>query len=128
MPGSSIPLLLGRRIRTLRRLRQWTQEGLAERAHLSGKFVGLVERAAGNPTLDVLVRIAEALQVEIAELFRFEEFVGHSDQDVHDARLVAERMCRYFVGRSPREVGRAVRVVEAALDLPRSARRRQGKT
>jgi transcriptional regulator with XRE-family HTH domain len=101
-----------------------TQEGLAERAHLSAKFVGLVERAVGNPTLDVLIRIASALEIEIAELFRFEEAEERSERASHDAGLVAERMSRYLVGRSAREVGRVVRIVEAALDLPPARRRR----
>ena len=86
--------------------------------------VGLVERAVGNPTLDVLIRIASALEIEIAELFRFEEAEERSERASHDAGLVAERMSRYLVGRSAREVGRVVRIVEAALDLPPARRRR----
>jgi transcriptional regulator with XRE-family HTH domain len=46
-----------------------TQEGLAERAGLSYKFLGEVERGAGNPTLETLQRISDALGVEIVELF-----------------------------------------------------------
>lgn len=60
---------LGARLRALRRARGLTQERLAERAGLSYKFVGEIERGQGNPTLETLVALAEALDVDVADLF-----------------------------------------------------------
>lgn len=60
---------LGARLRALRRARGFTQERLAERAGLSYKFVGEIERGQGNPTLATLVALAEALDVDVVDLF-----------------------------------------------------------
>jgi XRE family transcriptional regulator, regulator of sulfur utilization len=71
-PNKNYPILLGKRIRTLRNLKGWTQEQLGEQADMNYKYVGEVERGQQNPSFGVLVRIAGALKVEISELFRFE--------------------------------------------------------
>jgi len=60
--------LVGSRIRELRRARGLTQESLGERAGLSYKFIGEVERGMANPTLDTLAGIATALDVDVPEL------------------------------------------------------------
>ena len=64
--------LLGRRIKELRKKRGLTQEQLAEKCHMHYKFLGSVERATVNPTLKILKKIAAALDVSLAELFRYE--------------------------------------------------------
>lgn len=60
---------LGNRIRLLRVQRGLTQEKLAERAGLTPKFLGEVERVETNPSATSLVRIAAGLQVDIGDLF-----------------------------------------------------------
>lgn len=45
-----------------------TQEELAERASLSYKFVGQVERGKGNPTLTTLAALSDALGVRLVDL------------------------------------------------------------
>lgn len=60
---------LGQRVRELRLAYRATQEQLAERAGLSYKFIGEIERGKANPTVDTLSRLAKALRVEIHELF-----------------------------------------------------------
>src|SRR5262249_1227351 len=59
---------VGARIRTLRTALGLSQEALGERARLSYKFVGEVERGRGNPTLDTLNALATALGVTLARL------------------------------------------------------------
>jgi transcriptional regulator with XRE-family HTH domain len=56
-------------VRELRLARNYTQEELAERAGLSYKFIGEVERGIGNPSLSTLERLSGALDIDIAELF-----------------------------------------------------------
>ena len=63
---------LGTRLKQLRRARRMTQEQLAERAGLSYKFVGEVERGQGNPTLTTMAALAEALGVGLIDLLGFE--------------------------------------------------------
>ena len=45
-----------------------SQEELAEKADLSYKYVGEVERGCVNISLDSLVRIAKALKVKVSVL------------------------------------------------------------
>lgn len=60
---------LGRRVRVLRLERDYTQERLAERAGISYKFVGEVERGTANASVDTLEKIASALDVDVVDLF-----------------------------------------------------------
>jgi transcriptional regulator with XRE-family HTH domain len=62
---------LGERIRDLRKGKFLTQEILGERAMVSYKFVGEIERGDANPSISVLIRIATALEVSLSDLFTF---------------------------------------------------------
>lgn len=64
---------LGARIREFRRARRMTQETLGEKAGLSYKFIGEIERGQGNPTVDTLQALCRALGVDVAELFNLAE-------------------------------------------------------
>ena len=68
----SADILLGRRIRNLRNLKGWTQQELGNHADVNYKFIGEIERGQQNPSFNVLVKIASALEIELPELFRFE--------------------------------------------------------
>lgn len=57
-------------LRRLRHAKKMTQEDLAERAGLSARYVGGIERADVSASVTVLGRIADALEVEAAELVR----------------------------------------------------------
>ena len=63
---------LGTRLKQLRTSRRLTQEQLAERAGLSYKFVGEIERGRGNPTLTTLGALGEALGVPLTDLLGVE--------------------------------------------------------
>ncbi len=63
---------LGHRIRTLRQGRGTTQERLAERAGISVSFLSMIEGGRRLPHLATVAKLAEALQVPLFELFRFE--------------------------------------------------------
>jgi len=63
---------LGARLRQLRQARRLTQEQLAERAGLSFKFLGELERGRGNPTLTTLTSISDALGVRLVDLLELD--------------------------------------------------------
>ena len=65
-------LALGRRIRKLRRKAGLTQAKLAEKAELSPKHLGELERGRGNPSLSSLENLARALNVSLPELFDYQ--------------------------------------------------------
>ncbi len=60
----------GKRLRTLREERGWSQEEFADRAGLHRTYVSAVERGVRNPTLSVLGRLAEALGVSIEVMIK----------------------------------------------------------
>ncbi|MBI5383557.1 MAG: helix-turn-helix transcriptional regulator [Verrucomicrobia bacterium] len=64
---------LGKRIADLRRSKKLTQEQLAEAVGCSVEFISLVERGVNAPSVAGLEKFAEALRVEVKELFTFEE-------------------------------------------------------
>lgn len=61
--------LVGRNIRRLRRERSLTQEQLAHLAGIDMRYLGGVERGEHNPTVDVLGRLAGAMDVHPRVLF-----------------------------------------------------------
>ena len=69
---SDVQARLGARVRDLRQQRRWTQEALGERAGLSYKFIGEIERGIGNPTIDSIDQIARAFGIDIALLLHRE--------------------------------------------------------
>jgi transcriptional regulator with XRE-family HTH domain len=60
----------GKRLRELRKARGYSQEGFALTVELDRTYIGGIERGERNPGLKTILRIAEALEVPVAELFR----------------------------------------------------------
>jgi transcriptional regulator with XRE-family HTH domain len=82
--------LLGQRVKHLRRLRRYTQEQLAERIEINPKYLSSIEHGVENPTLDLLIRLANGLQVDLYELFQFEEGAPPALLRRKVERLIAE--------------------------------------
>lgn len=59
---------LAGRVRALRRMRGWSQEVLAELCGLHRTYIGSVERAERNISLDNIERIAWALEISVSDL------------------------------------------------------------
>ena len=74
---------VGRRIRDLRRVRQFSLETVAARTELSIGFLSQIERGLSSPSLRVLATLADVLGVGIAALFGASPSAdGGSDQVV----------------------------------------------
>ena len=56
------------RVRELRYFRGWSQEGLADIAGMHRSYIGGIERAERNISLDNLVRLARAFGMTPSEL------------------------------------------------------------
>ena len=63
---------LGKQIKKLREEKGWTQQYLSELAGIDDKFLGNVERAARKPSMDTVIKIAKALDVEPWQMIKFD--------------------------------------------------------
>jgi transcriptional regulator with XRE-family HTH domain len=61
----------GKRLRYLRRQKDLSQEQFAEITGLSVDFVSNMERAVNTPSFETLQKLADALGVQVIELFDF---------------------------------------------------------
>lgn len=68
---------LGRRIRSLRALRAWTQQDLAERTGLARPYVSSLESGDRNVGIDALVKVADAFDLTLAQLVDVEGTLEH---------------------------------------------------
>ena len=103
---------LGQRLRELRKQRGLSQERLGDRASLSGKFIGEVERGEKSISIDSLYKVSVALEVPLTTL-----------SDVRPGRRTvvptkeAEKIVALVSGRHrPAELRRAYEMLRAMLD------------
>jgi transcriptional regulator with XRE-family HTH domain len=60
---------LAERLRELRHEKGWSQERLAEEAGMHRTYLAGIERALRNPALENLVKLANALDITLSDLF-----------------------------------------------------------
>ncbi|WP_417212482.1 helix-turn-helix domain-containing protein [Bizionia sp.] len=65
----NILIKFGERVRKIRKEKGFSQEELAHKADLHRTYIGMIERAEKNITLINIEKIANALEVNIKELF-----------------------------------------------------------
>ena len=61
----------GANVRDLRKSRGFSQESFAHHVGLDRTYIGGIERGERNPGLKAILAIAQSLEVDPAELFRF---------------------------------------------------------
>ena len=105
--GMDRKILVGQRIRKLRKLRKLSQGVLADRASTSAKYLSRIEIGHENPTIDLLFRLADSLNVEPYEMLYFE-----NGELVRQLRIRAEKL----IDEVPDEdIARVVGLLEAVL-------------
>ena len=72
-------ILIGRRIKEIRKSKGLSQEKLAEKAETSPNYLSRMERGTENPTLDMFIKLSHALEVEMWEMFDFGHVKGHKE-------------------------------------------------
>jgi transcriptional regulator with XRE-family HTH domain len=82
--------LVGKHIKKLRQERGVSQEGLAEKISMNPKYLSSIERGKANPTLDTFIRIADALEVDLPELFSYERATSPKELAELVASLITE--------------------------------------
>ncbi len=71
MKDRDTKLLLGARIKELRKKVGVSQEGLAEACGISSKYLSRIEVGMHFPSVEILLRLSERLGVELKDLFDF---------------------------------------------------------
>lgn len=71
--------LIGKRIQELRKARGLSQEKIAERADISPTYLSRIECGRENPTLDMLIKLSKALEVEMWEMLDFGHVASHKE-------------------------------------------------
>jgi transcriptional regulator with XRE-family HTH domain len=70
---------LGDRVRERRHELELTQAGLAERAEIHYSYIGALESGTRNPSVDLVARLARALEIDLGVLFEgLQDFHGRS--------------------------------------------------
>lgn len=70
METNDIRIRLGRFIRTRRRLKELSQEELAERAQLHPTYISRIESGKSLPAIDVLINLSAALAIAPWEVLK----------------------------------------------------------
>ncbi len=73
MTKTNLKVKFGRKLRQIRRLKNLTQEQLAEATGISVEFVSNIERGINAPSFDTLEKLAEVLNVSYVDLFDFRD-------------------------------------------------------
>lgn len=71
-----IRILFGERVRSLRKAQGYSQEAFADACGLDRTYVGGIERGERNIALLNISRVANSLNVSLAELFDFTQGGG----------------------------------------------------
>lgn len=69
MDKTKILLHFGQRVRKIRKSVGLSQEELSYKSNVNRTYIGMIERGEKNVTLLTMVKIAQALEINIADLF-----------------------------------------------------------
>lgn len=81
-------ITFGEKIAILRKQLKWPQEDLAKKIGTSGPIVGRYERGNITPSIDVVSKIADALEVTIDEL-AYGNQNNKAEQNIKDRELLS---------------------------------------
>jgi len=96
----------GMRVRELRKAKGLSQEKLASQAGVHYNYIGMVERAERNITLENIKKIADGLGVDISALFYF------SSADEDKEKLIAQ-IVKDVSTRKPRQLATILRLIKS---------------
>jgi transcriptional regulator with XRE-family HTH domain len=84
--------MIGARIAELRAQKGMTQEHLAGEMGISPKYLSSIERGKENPTLNTIIALSEALNVDLGEILPLRADRGFVKKKVHG--LISHTQCR----------------------------------
>jgi transcriptional regulator with XRE-family HTH domain len=100
------PGLFGKRVRTIRRAANITQEDAAERAKMHPKYLGEIERGEKRPSFEANLALADALGTSPAAFFQF-------DKEESNERILRKKIDGLISAASADELQRVYQVLRA---------------
>ncbi len=79
--------MIGQRIKEIRGAAGITQEQLSEKAGINVKYLSSIERGRENPTLSTVIKISQALMVNIDQFF-----IDIQIEDVENRRNMIDKL------------------------------------
>jgi transcriptional regulator with XRE-family HTH domain len=67
---STVRIRFGKQLRQIRRVKDITQEKLAEEIGVSAEFISNMERGKAAPSFETLEKLARVLETDIQEFFK----------------------------------------------------------
>jgi transcriptional regulator with XRE-family HTH domain len=103
-------VLFGSRIRSIREAANLSRETAAERAGTSANYLGEVERGEKFPTLEMIERIAIALEVPPSAFFEYEA------EEIDD-QILMSKLQRLISRLNTDQMQEALRVLKALFQM-----------
>jgi len=104
--------LFGNRIRELRKAKKLSQQGLAAKAGLHYTYIGSVERGESNISFDNIVKITDALEIPLRELFTF----PINGQPITEIERLRAEMAALLEGKDYEKLRLSLRVLNAIFE------------
>lgn len=107
---------LGKKVRELRKEQKMTISQLAEKTGISDNFMGNIERATDTPSLETLVKIANALCVPIDELL-YDDLVFHVDYTERHNDILSNEINKKVSGMSRYQKQKVLQSIDLLVDF-----------
>ena len=107
--GEELVEKIGLRIRKLRKAQGLTQEQLAEKAEISYKYLGQIERGEINPGIINLFKIASGLALPIKEI------VSIDMESVGEESFLREEILSLLGGKTHDDLKKVLKVLRAVF-------------
>lgn len=102
--------LFGSRIRAIREAAELSRETVAEKANINANYLGEIERGEKWPTLDMIERIAAALEVSLPAFFEYEA------EEVNSG-ILHSKLQHLLSKRKTEELQQALRLLKALFQV-----------
>lgn len=99
----------GSLLRSLRKSRKLKIWQVAEQVDVEVKHLGRIERGEKKPSFDLIVALADYLNVSPSKFFEF-------DADIGDPKALRKRIDRLLTQQDPGRVQKACRILEILLE------------
>src|SRR5208282_3935372 len=99
----------GNRLRTLRKLQKLKIGQLAEKADTGVKHLGRIERGEKQPSFELIISLAKALEVSPGTLFDFEP-------SQHDPKSLRTQLLHLFEKKDAKQLLQAKRLLKALFE------------